>query len=154
MERTTIGHSSVVLPEGQNGDEWRGERKRSQDMIEDELIELTNEHDLLEESEELEDEPEPIDDVPPEPAIFFPDETEWLLIKATANRPDDCAAFRRRIQEGKFRGTWPAEWEKCGRKPNAYAAMTDGTRLCLRYRHPHDYLVAGNMPKTPPILRP
>uniref|UniRef100_A0A914XL83 EF-hand domain-containing protein n=1 Tax=Plectus sambesii TaxID=2011161 RepID=A0A914XL83_9BILA len=147
MERTTILHANRVQPTAQEGDGWGTARKGSREMMDDDLLELPNRHDLLEseELEELEDEPEPIDDVPPEPEIFFDGETEWLFIKTTANRPDDCRTFRHRIQQGQFRGTWPSEWEKCGRKPNAHATLTDGTMVCLRYRHPHDFLVAGEI---------
>lgn len=153
MERTTIEHTKNAAPAVFVGDDWhveRGERKESEVKMDDDLLELPNKQDLLE-SEEL-DEPEPIEDVPPEPEIFFPGETEWLMIKTTANRPDDCAAFRQRVLEGQFRGTWPAEWEKCGRKPNAHSTLTDGTLLCLRYRHPHDFLIAGNILKKPQYL--
>lgn len=56
-----------------------------------------------------------------------------------------CNHFRNIIKTWRISETLPATWEKCGRKPNAFAKLVDGQQFCVRYRNPHNFFVAGTL---------
>lgn len=53
--------------------------------------------------------------------------------------------FLKRVKVTKAMKVEAPTWNKCGRANNQFVVFEDGTQVCARYRHPHQYLVLGEI---------
>ncbi|XP_076328830.1 uncharacterized protein LOC143235012 [Tachypleus tridentatus] len=85
-----------------------------------------------------------IDEMPiVEDDIFWSEEIETGVPKGVTD--NEVWTFIHRIRNLEVVKVEPPTWNRCGRPKNQYVTFQDGSRVCARYRAPHEYLVQGEL---------
>lgn len=72
--------------------------------------------------------------------------SQWLENQFPRGLSDNSVQhFLSRVKAGRAVRVEAPTWNKCGRPQNQFVMFEDGTQVCARYRHPHQYLVLGEV---------